>query len=294
VTPFASGSAAAAIGDAIPEAVDCPPLGWVTSAVGVLRGAGAEALKILQGDKASAALAADGVPYGHPGGLAKTLELTAEAFKRAGGDAAAAESSGVLFAAAEEAWIEEEGVYEIETGKKLTLEQLVDFYAEITESGWLRMIVQPFREVDLSAGCDLLREKCPEVRLVTQPAQDAADDARSAPSGAAAYGQALRLEGSLPEVLQRYAGTEPLWREAGGCAVCALLDAQAAKSTPMILDLVIALPGTEVVCISPEVEAEDLARISASVDQTMIGALYADDTIDGSGNGDCDKTAKLV
>merc|ERR1712048_839197 len=80
-----------------------------------------------------------------------------------GGDA---DASLVLWASADEAWAEEEGVYEIETGKKLSLEQLVDFYVDLAADGLLRMIVQPFRQEDLVEGCALLREKKPDLRLV--------------------------------------------------------------------------------------------------------------------------------
>jgi len=275
LSPFALGSAAEASPAAFRElAVNCPAMGWVASAGAALQRAAGEAVKILQADKASAALAVDGIAYGHAGGLLKTLELTQEAVKRAAGEAAVHESCGVLLAAAEQAWVEGEDVYELETGKKLALEQLVDFYSVLAESGWLRMIVRPFREVDMSAGCELLRARRPELWLVADPEEDDAN-ARSAPEGAAGYSRGLHLSGSAAEAIDRYAELEPRWREAGGCAVCAFLDTEAASTLPSALDVAASFGQTEVLLLGPGITAAQLATLAARADEAPLRALFA-------------------
>merc|ERR1719401_2360360 len=104
------------------------------------------------------------VAFAPPGGLLQAVQLTKRAAEAAVGADRLAEACGVLLAAAEEAWLPQECVYEFEVGKKLTLEQLVDLYSELAEEGWIRTIVQPFRQEDAHAGCELLRARRPELR----------------------------------------------------------------------------------------------------------------------------------
>jgi hypothetical protein len=240
-----------------------------------LRAAVGEAVKLLQGDKASAALVVEGVPYGHAGGLLKTFELTQEALKRAGGDAA--QSSGVLVAAADQAWNDAEKVYEIEAGKKLSLEQLAQLYSDLSDSGWLRMVVRPFRECDMSAGCELVRAHRPNLVLVADlPLDDeGAAAARTAPQGAAAYGAAFRLRGGAADVLGRYVEAEPQWREAGGCAVCAFLDGAAAAGLPSAVELLAAFGQTQVLLLAPDVTGPQLTALAACADDAPLRALLA-------------------
>merc|ERR1719229_177243 len=103
---------------------NCPQTGWFSNAVALLKKVSAEIAKTLTADKATAAVVVDGVSYGHPAGLAKSFELMQESLKReCGGNAnVMAESSGMLIASADESWVEDEAVYEIESGKKYSLE----------------------------------------------------------------------------------------------------------------------------------------------------------------------------
>lgn len=269
--PFAaSGSAAELAGSFVGEeaAGACPPLGWVSSNMQSLRTMPGEALKMLQADKATAALAADGIAYGHPAGLAKTLDMTQEAMKKAGIECAD-EASGVLFAHAEEAWLAEEGVYELEAGKKLTLDQLVDLFADIAESGWLRMIVNPFRLEDISSGCELLRAKRPELRLVVDWGE--VEPPREAPQGAA-YSCLLHFADTLPETIEHYVALAPSWAEAAGCGVCAVLDGKVALSSA--IDVAMAFSATEVVLVPPGIADEDIKNISMRADETLHEALF--------------------
>lgn len=213
----------------------CPPLGWAKTVGETLKGAIAEAVKLLQADKASAGLVVEGKCYAHPEGLGKTLELTLQAAKSALPADCTAEPVAVLLAAADEAWVEDEGVYELEAGKKLDLEQLVEFYAEVAEAaaGALQFIVQPFRPDDMRAGCELLRSRRPELKLGAfygedMPPKKSPKDAR--------YSCALPFAGPAPVVLQRYATVSPGWQdEAEGCGSCLMLGAPTEVATGPVL-----------------------------------------------------------
>eukprot|EP00927_Polykrikos_kofoidii_P040808 TRINITY_DN34816_c0_g1_i1.p1 TRINITY_DN34816_c0_g1~~TRINITY_DN34816_c0_g1_i1.p1 ORF type:complete len:395 (+),score=69.57 TRINITY_DN34816_c0_g1_i1:176-1360(+) len=109
----------------------CPTFGWVNDAAQTAISSVGEAVKVLQADKTTVAMVVDGVAYAHPSGLVQTVRLARQAAEAAAGASGAGETSGVLLAAAEEAWLEEECVYEVETGKKMSLEELVDLYVQV-------------------------------------------------------------------------------------------------------------------------------------------------------------------
>merc|ERR1740138_876567 len=119
-------------------------------------------------------------------GLVQTMQLAQKAAETAAGGRVE-ETSGVLLACGDEAWVEEEGVYEVELGKKLSLEELVDFYDELigaTEGDWLQAIVQPFRLEDAAAGCEMLHARRPKVRLLLDFGAAGAGPPAAPPKGA--------------------------------------------------------------------------------------------------------------
>lgn len=246
--------------DGIPR--DCPRPGWISTTLQALRELGSDAAKELQKDKASAALAVDGVAH-CVASLERTLELAQKYAEAAAGAGREAETSGVLYASAEEAWLDEEGVYEIETGKKLTLEQLVDLYDQLAKTGWLRMIVQPFRQADFVAGCEQLSTKRPDLRLVV----DFGEEEFPPPPKGAAYSCALHLAESVPLTLERYASLALQWQEAGGCGRCTLLGARALAWAPSALVAALACREPEVILFDRDVVDTDVARLSERVDE---------------------------
>merc|ERR1712190_511252 len=173
-----------------------------------------------------------------------------------------ADVSGLLLAGADEAWAEEEGVYEIETGKKLSLEQLVDFYVELAEDGWLSMIVQPFRQEDLVEGCTLLREKKPDLRLVFDFSQSDIPPA----SDGSGFSCALNATGSVALMLQQYAELAPQWQQADGCGRLTIIDPQFASAIPSAMTAVLAARESDTVYLANDIADADLAKMSAQVD----------------------------
>lgn len=263
------------------EPSSCPPVGWLQAAVEGLRATGAAMVKTHQADKALAALVVNNVAYAHPEGLLKTVQLVKECAETVAGEANAEELSGVLWACAEEAWLEEEALYELEAEKKVSLEELVDLYAELLEDAtgvgsWLRMIVRPFRPEDMSIGCELLHARQPALRLVA----DYGDEHLPRAMKGAAYGCAWHLAGSSAAALSQYAERNVTWKEAGGCAKCAVLGTTAALQLPSAMDVVLACREAEVLCLEPEVDDAAVARISARTDEVLHRLLCPDEPAD--------------
>lgn len=268
-TPFA---APATTPDA-PE--DCPSLDWFSVVCQLARDARAEAVKGLQADKALASLVVDGIAYGHPEGLLQTARLARKAAEAAAGELGPSETSGVLLAYATEAWVAEEDVYEFETGKKLTLEELVNLYGELAEEGWVKMVVQPFRQEDLSAGCELLRARAPGLRLVA----DLTGTIHKSKLKGEAYSCPLRPSGSVPEVLRQYSELVELWREADGCGRCIFLDNNVAEAAPPIMDMLLACSHSEVILLPEDIADEGIAQLSRRVDDVLCHVLYAHEEV---------------
>jgi len=260
---------------------NCPPVGWVQAAVGGCRATGAGIVKILQADKALAALVDNNKAYAHPEGLVKTIQMAKTCAEAVAGEANAAELSGVLWACAEEAWLEEQQVYEIEAEKNITLEELVDLYAELLdeETGvgdWLQMIVRPFRPEDMSIGCELLHARRPALRLIA----DYGDEHLPRAMKGAAYGCAWHLSGSSAAALSQYAERNVTWKEAGGCAKCAVLGPTAALQLPSAMDIVLACREAEVLCLDPDVDDAAVSRISVRTDEVLHRLTCPDDPAD--------------
>lgn len=248
----------------------CPPLGWVADTFQRLQDIGAEAVKELQKNKETASLAVNGVAY-CAGGLQKSLQLTQKLAETVVGTGREAETYGILWAAAGETWSDEACAYEMEQGKRLKLEDLVDLYDELLASGWLQMIVNPFRLADALAGCELLRSRRPHVSLVfdfgeavnvTVPKNDS-------------YGCVLHMTESVPTVLQRYAERAPEWHEAG-CARCAVLSAEAALYMPDVLVTLLACRDTDVLCLARDTTEAAISAISERADG-VLRPLIGDD-----------------
>eukprot|EP00928_Gymnodinium_smaydae_P100178 TRINITY_DN9767_c0_g3_i1.p1 TRINITY_DN9767_c0_g3~~TRINITY_DN9767_c0_g3_i1.p1 ORF type:complete len:592 (-),score=138.80 TRINITY_DN9767_c0_g3_i1:189-1964(-) len=283
-TPFSAG-AATSVDPEAPE--DCPVPGWCKTVARMARGAAENAAKALQADKAAAAMVVDGLSYCHPGGLQQTLTMARQAAEAAA-PGAASEVFGVLVAAAEEAWVDADGMYELEVGKPLSLEGLVEFYAQLLAEPWIRMIIRPFKSSDMAAGCEMLHAQFPDVRLVADasPDQDAPVPPPPARSGhGARYSCAMNLEGSAALALNRYAEVAPTWCTADGFGRLVHLDAETARCVPAALEVVMACASPEVVCLTPDVTEEDLAGASARIDELLYSALANDDAASG-GDGD--------
>jgi len=277
-TPFVAGSADAAL-----EApAECPALGWVGTTVRIAQASVAEGLKVLQADKATAASVVDGIGYAT--GLVQTVRLARKAAEAAAGGAAE-ETSGVLIAAAEEAWVEEDGggAYELETGQKMSLQELVDLYALAAEDNWLRMIVRPFRPDDMDEGCRLLNAARPEVRLVADSAADSEE--LPVPPGVPergmpceAYGCALTLSGPPSAVIETFVDRAIKWRGGNGCGRLLHLDARTAKASKSTIEAAMSLPDTEVLLIPPDLVEEDVLEMSKRVDAMMLAVLFAEES----------------
>ncbi|CAJ1366042.1 unnamed protein product, partial [Effrenium voratum] len=139
--------------------------GWLPRVTEALKAVKAEAVRGLQADKTTASLVVEGTAHALTAGIAATVQALRKAVEAAGEPAKG--GSGVLKAYADEAWREEEQAYELEAGKAKTLEELVDFYAELTEDGWIATLVNPFRSADAQAGCELLKAQRPELKLLS-------------------------------------------------------------------------------------------------------------------------------
>lgn len=262
LSPFAVGAAE----DSPEDCEDCPPFGWLRAVLQAARAAQAEAVKALQADKGTAALVVEGVPFAHPLGLVKTMEMTRQATETAVGGGRN-EAAGVLIANADKAWIEEEQVYELKAGDKLDVEKLVDFYAELTEDGWVSMIIQPFRVEDASEGCAMLRERRPALRLV----MDFGDDPPPSVKGEA-FSSTFRFPDSPAAALTQYAASAEEWNEADGCARCVVLDARTLERMPSALDVVCAIDGVEVLLFDGDVSEVAIERLSARCDDLLRAA----------------------
>lgn len=272
LTPFAAGAPEADPG--LPEdflASGAPNIGFVGAVSELGRAVQAEVAKLMQADKALAPLVVNGVP--HAQGFADSLQLLQKA-----GEAVVGEGNNtlscVLLAAATEAWIDDEGVYEIEAGKKLTLEQLVELYAEVCEDGFVKTIVQPFRLEDVSTGCELLASRRPEVRLV----MDYGEATPPLPGKGSHHSFVAHVPPRFPaRVLREVGEATKAWREAGGCARVVSIDAEAASTSASPLDVALAVEGAEVVLFSSEVAPEDLVSMSDRMDEVLYRAAYGDD-----------------
>eukprot|EP00930_Biecheleria_cincta_P047266 TRINITY_DN32728_c0_g1_i1.p1 TRINITY_DN32728_c0_g1~~TRINITY_DN32728_c0_g1_i1.p1 ORF type:complete len:575 (+),score=111.64 TRINITY_DN32728_c0_g1_i1:51-1775(+) len=265
-----------------------PPAGWVASVVEVLRSAQAEAVKLLQADKAMAALLVDGIAYGPPGdpkadigALAQTLQMAQKAAETAVAalPGSPQECSGVLLAHAQEAWVEAEGEdveegsgsYEFETGKRLTLEELVDFYAAVLEGGWIRTIVNPFRLADAEEGCKLLHEKMPELKLVQDYGTSTAPS--QMPEGAVFSGL-WKLPETLSLLLKQYAEQALLWQEMGtdGFGYCTTMSASVVSSLPAVLEALMACSEVQLICLDGDCPDEGIKVISDRIDDVLFRA----------------------
>eukprot|EP00929_Paragymnodinium_shiwhaense_P105104 TRINITY_DN70007_c0_g1_i1.p1 TRINITY_DN70007_c0_g1~~TRINITY_DN70007_c0_g1_i1.p1 ORF type:complete len:573 (+),score=161.90 TRINITY_DN70007_c0_g1_i1:92-1810(+) len=260
------------VGGALTEestfADQCPTAGWVTSAVRVAVAGLGEAAKVLASDKASAACVVEGVPYSHPAGLVQTIRLARKAGEQAAGAGGVSETKGLLVANADEAWLEEEGVYEVETGKKLSLQELVDLYVLAAEDDWLQMIVRPFRPEDMATGSELLREQRPDVRCVASAAADG-EEPLKAPAGPTpeAYSAAMDLNG---ETLSQFVNRGPSWRVGGhGLGRLLRLSTSTAKSMATAVEVALALPDTEVILLEADATEEDFVPLAAAADSLL-------------------------
>jgi len=248
---------------------DKPEPGWISAVVENLRNAQAEAVKSLQADKATASMVVDGLAYAPPGGLLQTVQMAEKAAEAAllavGGNIQA--SSGLLFAYAEEAWMEEEQVYEVETGKQISLEELVELYAEAAESGWLGTIVNPFRKADVQAGCELLKARKPELKLI----QDFGAEAKpEEPDENSAFGCMWHLPETLPLILKQYAETAPIWQEkAHGFGGCTVLTSAIVTTLPAIMEALMACSEVQTICISHDMSAEVVQQLSERNDAML-------------------------
>lgn len=251
---LAIGPFAQALG-AEPTAAGQPPKGWVASSSGALEPISAEAVKLAQAEKAPSLAV-----------MVKHVRKAAETV--IGADGVAQETNGVLIAAASEAWVVDEetgeGAYEIELGKKLSLEQLVDLYEEAAEDGWLRMILDPFRHEDASVGCELLKARKPELRLVQ-------DFGQGGPPGVKGemYSCPLKLEGSMPATIRSYVDAAPIWHEADGCARCLLLCRGAESALPTALDVACTIAEVEVLLVDGELSEATVVAASARADEVL-------------------------
>jgi hypothetical protein len=243
-----------------------------------------EGHKALQADKAAAAMVVEGVAYGHPTGILQTVKMTKSAALAALGPAAAereAETAGVLIVAAEEAWIEEEGVYELETGKKLSLEGLVDLYAQLTEDAWIKMLVRPFRPNDMSAGCELLRAQRPDVCLVADspegepPPNPPPIPLKGMPGEP--YGCAQSFHGSAALAVSNHMEVAPAWRGGDGCGRLVHVTAETVCAVGSAFDVIMACPDVQVVCLTPGVTEENFEVASSHMDELLWAAFSRDD-----------------
>jgi len=246
-----------------------PPVGWVPASWKALRQMPLEMAKLLQSEKGLGSLVVEGVPHCHPEGLAHSMRLARKA-----GEVVANQvgqpgaTSGVLLAAADEAWVESAGVYEFETGKPLSLKQLVELYTEMSEDGWLRTIVQPFRLLDAATGCELLRANRPELHL-------AMDCVTASPGEGGASDCFLRLGGTVPSTLRQVVEQIPRWRGVGGFGRCLLLDGSGAPVLPQTVLIALALQEADTICFAPHVDDEDILRMGTQVDEVMHRATFA-------------------
>eukprot|EP00933_Yihiella_yeosuensis_P074662 TRINITY_DN83650_c0_g1_i1.p1 TRINITY_DN83650_c0_g1~~TRINITY_DN83650_c0_g1_i1.p1 ORF type:complete len:570 (+),score=117.45 TRINITY_DN83650_c0_g1_i1:95-1711(+) len=248
---------------------DLPPFGWLYSLVQAIKASQGEAVKALQADKATAAMVVEGIPYG-PGSLAQIVQMTQKAIEASLGAVSGnpAEASGVLIMNADEAWLEEEEVYEVETGKHLSLEELVDLYAELTEDGWVKTLVQPFRQEDAETGCELLHDRRPDLHVVQDFGVDQDQEADEIPEEITCS-CLWRVPSTLPLILRQYVQQVPQWHEGTlGFGHCAMLDAEAAN-LPLALDALLAGSMTHVILPAEDVSDAAYQKLSDHADEVL-------------------------
>lgn len=269
-----------------------PPSGWVNSVIEALRSAQAEAVKLLQADKAMAALIVDGIAYGPPGDpkadigpLAQTLQMAQKAAEAAIAAVSGSpqECFGVLLAHAQDVWVEAEGEeveegsgsYEFETGKPLTLEELVNFYVAVLEGGWIRTIVNPFRQVDAEEGCKMLHEKLPELKLVQDYGTSSV--ASQIPEGSPFSGL-WQLPETLSLLLKQYAEQAPLWQEMAtdGFGYCTKMSSSVAASLPVVLEALMACSEVQLICLESDCPDDGIKKIAERVDDMLFRARLVD------------------
>jgi len=246
---------------------ECPRLGFFKSITSVSARVNEEAGKLYQADKALAGLVVDGVNYSHVEGLKATAGCLRKAVQAA--VTKEEDAYGVLIAGADEAWIAEELVYEIENGKKLNLEELVDLYADLCEDGWIKTIVQPFRLDDFSEGSVLLRSKCPDVHIA---ADFGSDPPHSIPKGDSGYGFAPSFAGySAPLALRQYIDRVKGWPQESMQLVSL---PENTGACPSFIEVALACSDTKQILIPKEISEEGLMKINERLDDMLWRALY--------------------
>lgn len=149
----------------------------------------------------------------------------------------------------------------------------MDLYSEICEDGWVKLIVQPFRQEDMDVGSKLLRTKCPDVCSVC----DYGDALPPKRIKGAVYGAAMHLSGNPATVLREYSERVMAWREAGGCARFVTLTPAAAAAIPSAIDIVLAVQEAEMVYVDMTVEDANVQQISSRGDEALHRLLFPDD-----------------
>jgi len=226
-----------------------------------------EAGKLYLAEKTLGGLVVDGVNFCHTEGLKATAGCLHKAVQAS--LANPDDAYGVLIAGADEAWIAEELVYELETGKKLNLEELVDLYADLCEDGWIKTIVQPFRLDDFSEGSALLRSKCPDLHVAADFGLESPP--ASLPKGDA-YGYAPCFTGlSAPAALKQYLDRVKGWPQ--DSMQCVNLP-EAAGECPSLVEVALACSDTKQIVIPKEIGEEGLVKINERLDDMLWRALY--------------------
>jgi len=247
-----------------------PSMGMLAAQMQALHAAKTEAVKGLQADKTTASLVVDGIAHVLP-----TLLQTFQACKKAI-DAVAEErpSHGILFAYAEEAWKEEEAVYELETGKPRSLEELVEFYAELTEDGWITTLINPFRDDDFQSGCELLKASRPQLMLIRDYGDAIAPEIdEDTPFGCFWH---LRPQVPLPSLLRRYADHANSWSDlADGFGHCCLLDLETegdeAPAVPeALMEAILACGAVQTIYVPRELPEALVTQLSTHLDEMLL------------------------
>lgn len=244
-----------------------PRRGMIQAQMQALHAAKAEAVKALQADKTTASLVVDGVAHVLP-----TLLQTFQACQKAI-DAVAEErpSSGILFANAEETWKEEEAVYELEAGKPRSLQELVEFYVELTEDGWISTLVNPFRDEDFQTGCELLKASRPQVLILRDYGDEIAPELdEDTPFGCLWH---VRPTAPLPQILRRYTEHANSWHDlADGFGRCCLLDLGGASDDAVpeaLMEALMACAEVQTIYVPHLLPEELTAHLSQRLDEVL-------------------------
>eukprot|EP00746_Dinoflagellata_sp_MGD_P118072 gnl/MRDRNA2_/MRDRNA2_54109_c0_seq2.p1 gnl/MRDRNA2_/MRDRNA2_54109_c0~~gnl/MRDRNA2_/MRDRNA2_54109_c0_seq2.p1 ORF type:complete len:532 (+),score=107.62 gnl/MRDRNA2_/MRDRNA2_54109_c0_seq2:92-1687(+) len=262
LTPFATlpDQEVAAAVEGAPE--ECPRLGFFKTVTMVAKRVNEEAGKLCPPN-----LIVDGINYCSTDGVKATAGLVRKAVQVA--VASPDDTYGVLVAGADEAWVAEESMYELETGKKLNLEELVDLYADLCEDGWIKTIVQPFRLDDFSEGSALLRSKCPDLHIAADFGSESPP--ATLPKGDV-YGYAPCFEGlSAPEALKQYIDRVKGWPQDSMQFVSV---SEAAGECPSFVEVALACSDTKQILIPKEIGEEGLVKINERLDDMLWRALY--------------------